>query len=224
MSGVTAALPPHGTPERWQADCDCFECQEAMRQKVGQSVLPRNSGWLLERMLEYRVQGCELYVVPAMIANYSPSTVRRHIDILVSDGVLSKVDLIPGQAGRSGIYLLHTEKLIPRPELKLYKEFRRLNESEGMSQAMAWRLMMLKEHETCEGDLCTRCGHFATEYGERCVHCHVIRNDVRVRCPVCQDGSLPKTFLDPKMQGELERVEKARTAFFQPRRLVLVKS
>ena len=146
---ATAALPPHGTPERWQADCECSECHSAMWTMVGQSVLPRNSAWLLERMLRCRVQGCELYIVPAMIANYSPSTVRRHIDILVSTGVLSKIDLIPGQAGRSGIYLLHTEKLIPRPELKMYKEFRPLNEGEGMSQAMAWRLMMLKEHETC---------------------------------------------------------------------------
>lgn len=221
---ATATLPPHGTPERWQADCDCFECQEAMRRKVGQSILPRNSGWLLGRMLEYRVQGCELYIVPAMIANYSPSTVRRHIDRLVSNGVLSKIDVIPGEAGRSGIYLLHTAKLIPRPELKLYVEFRRLNESEGMSQATAWRLMMLKDHETCEGDLCKRCGRFATEYGERCVHCHVIRNDVRVRCPVCQDGSIPKAFFDSNMRNELERVERARAAFFQSRRLMLVKS
>lgn len=97
---TTAALPPHGTPERWQADCDCFECQEAMRRKVGQSAIPRNSAWLLGRMLEYRVQGCELYFVPAMIANCSPNTVRQRIDILVSNGVVSKVGLIQGQAGR----------------------------------------------------------------------------------------------------------------------------
>jgi hypothetical protein len=191
---------------------------------VGQSVLPRNSAWLLERMLEYRVQGCELYFVPAMIANYSPSTVRRHIDILVSNGVLSKVDLIPGQAGRSGIYLLHTAKLIPRPELKLYKEFRRLNETEGLTKATAWRVLMLGEHETSNHNLCTRCGNFSTEFGDHCVHCYVVTNDIRIRCPVCQETTVPKAFFEPKMQSELERVETARTKFFQPRRLILVKS
>jgi len=57
-------------------------------------------------------------------------------------------------------------------------------------------------------------------------HCYVGRYDfgIPARCPVCQDSEIPKAFFDPKMQSELERVETARTKFFQPRRLMLVKS
>src|ERR1700685_2970075 len=119
----TAALAPHGTPERWQVDCDCSECCYAMRNMVGESDLPRDSSWTLGYMLDFRVRGCELYVVPSMVSELGGSchsTIRRHIDRLVEAGALSKIDDIKGQSGRSGVYLLHVEKLKMRSEFRLY--------------------------------------------------------------------------------------------------------
>jgi hypothetical protein len=223
----TAALAPHGTPERWQADCDCADCRWAMQDMFGDSELTYNSKAVLECLLHFRVHGCELCVVPAMIeakSHFCRATVRRHIDDLVSFGALSKIAPVEGRSGRSGIYLLHLEKLTVRPDLKLYKEFSRLSEDEGMSKASAWRMMMLKDHEMCGGNPCSRCGNFSVADGGYCAHCHVIKYQAGIRCPVCQEIEIPKVFFDPKMQSELERVETARAKFFQPRRLMLVKN
>ena len=222
----TIALSEHGTIERWMADCDCFDCRWAVESKIHASELVSTAGHLLGRMLEFRVQGCELYIVPTMIeaqGQYSLGTIRRHLDALVAFGALTKAAPIEGYGGRSGIYVLRFEKLTRRPILKMHDEFERLNETEGLTKATAWRVMMLREHETSNHNLCTRCGNFSTEYGDRCVHCYVVTNDVRIRCPVCQETTVPKAFFEPKMRSELERVETARTKFFQPRRLILVK-
>lgn len=226
MSEATSILPPHGTPERWQADCDCDECRWAMQNKIGESEIGRLS-WTLESMLKFRIRGCELQVVPALLgAGCSRSTVRHHIDRLVEVGALSKIADVKGQSGRSGIYLLHFEKLKMRSELKLFRESEKLQEDHGFTKITSWRMMMLTEHEASSGDPCVKCGNFPAEGGGSCAHCYVSRYDfgIPARCPVCQDLEIPKAFFDPKMRSELERVEKARTAFFQPRRLMLVKS
>jgi len=223
----TAAQAPHGTPERWQADCDCSECCDAMRNMVWESDLDSPSFRVLRDMLYFRVRGCELYVVPAMVSEQAGvccNTVRRRIDRLVEVGALSKVDDIKGQSGRSGIYLLHVEKLKMRSELRLYRESEKLQQDNGFTKATSWRMMMLKEHEASSGDPCVKCGNFPVDDGGFCAHCYVGRNEhLGVRCPVCQGVEIPKVFFEPKMQNELARVEAARTAFFQPRRLMLVK-
>jgi RNA polymerase subunit RPABC4/transcription elongation factor Spt4 len=102
----------------------------------------------------------------------------------------------------------------------------RLNEEEGMTKTTAWRMMMLKEHESSSGVPCVKCGSFLVEDEGCCTHCEIRRfgPSVTARCPVCQDSEIPKAFFDPKMRSELERVEKARAALFQPRRLMLVKA
>lgn len=226
MSGATAALPPHGTPERWQADCDCSACLSAMEGMIWASELDGSSSWTLRDMLKFRVRGCELYVVPAMVSEQvCLSTVRRRIDRLVEFGALSKIAGIEGQSGRSGIYLLHVEKLKMRSTLRLSREAERL-QNDGVTKITSWRVMMLKEHETSSGEPCVKCGIFCVPEGGFCAHCYVGRCDfgIPARCPVCQDVEIPKAFFDPKMRGELERVETARAAFFQPRRLMLVKS
>lgn len=222
MSEATSILPPHGTPERWQADCDCDECRWAMQNKIGESEIGRPS-WTLESLLKFRIRGCELQVVPAMIeAGCSRSTVRHHIDRLVEVGALSKLADIKGQSGRSGIYLLHLEKLKMRSELRLYRESEKLQEDHGFTKITSWRMMMLTEHEASGGDPCVKCGNFPVEDGGSCAHCCCIRTYDRpgVLCPVCQDMEIPKVFFDPKMRHELERVQKMRTVFFQPSRLL----
>jgi hypothetical protein len=216
----TAALAPHGTPERWQADCDCEECCDAIQTMVGQSALPGNSSLVLRYMLDFRVGGCELYVVPAMISDegwISQPTVRRHIDKLVEFGALSKIADIKRQPGRSGVYLLHIEKLKMRSELRLFREHGRLAETEGFTNITAWRMMLLKEHEAAGGDLCIKCGNFPVSDGGSCTHCFVSKFEPRenVRCPVCQETKIPKVFFEPKMRNELGRVEKARMELFQ---------
>jgi hypothetical protein len=180
-------------------------------------------------MLDFRVRGCELYVVPAMLSEEEGvcvSTVRRHIDRLVEVAVVSKIADIEGQSGRSGIYLLHVEKLKMRSELRLSCESEKLQQDQGFTKITSWRMMMLKEHEVSSGDPCVKCGNFPVADGGVCAHCHVGRYDfgIPARCPVCQDSEIPKAFFDPKMQSELERVETARAKFFQPRRLMLVKN
>ncbi len=224
----TAALSPHGTPERWQADCECSECESAMRRLVGQSDLDSYVSGTLGDMLTFRVRGCELYVVPTTISEQGGvcvTTVRRRIDRLVEVGAVSKISGVQGQSGRSGIYLLHVERLKMRSELRLYLESERLHEDNGFTKATSWRMMMLKEHEISSGAPCVKCGNLPTPDGGICAHCYVSRYDscVTARCPVCQDIEIPKVFLDPKMQNELDRVERARTAFLQARRLTLVK-
>jgi hypothetical protein len=215
----TAALAPHGTPERWQADCDCEECRDAMQTMVGESDFPGNSPSVLRYMLDFRVSGCELYVVPAMISEegcISQRTVRRYIDKLVEFGVLSKIADIDGRSGRSGIYLLHIENLRMRSELRLYREHERLAETEGFTKITAWRMMLLKEHEAVGGDLCLKCGNFPVSDGGSCTHCFVSKFEPREngRCPVCQETKIPKVFFDPKMRNELDLVEKARIELF----------
>ena len=224
----TAALAPHGTPERWQADCDCEECLSAMRNVVWASEVGGPYSWTLRNMLKFRVRGCELYVVPATVeanTNVCRATIRRHIDRLVEVGALSKVDDIKGQSGRSGIYLLHVEKLKMRSELRLWGESEKLQQ-DGFTKITSWRMMMLKEHETRSGDPCVKCGNFAVGDGGFCAHCYCVTTYDRpgVPCPVCQDMEIPKVFFEPKMRSELERVKKARMAFFRPQRLMLVKS
>jgi len=226
MSETNTAAPAHGTPERWQADCDCDECRWAMQGKIGESEIAFNSASILESMLHFRVRGCELYVVPTMIdARYSPQTVRHHIDRLVEVGALSKIAPIEGRVGCSGIYLLHVEKLKMRSELRLSRESEKLQQDHGFTKITSWRMMMLKEHEASSGDPCVKCGNFPVANGDFCAHCCCAKTYDRpgVPCPVCQDTEIPKVFFDSKMRNELERVEKARTAFFQPRRLMLVK-
>ncbi len=228
MSQTNTAELAHGTPERWQADCDCTECQWAMRKMVGQSVLDCPASSTLGDMLAFRVRGCELYVVPAMVSEQGrvcPSTVRRRLDRLVEVGALSKISDIKGQSGRSGIYLLHVEKLKMRSELRLYRESEKLQEDKGFTKVTSWRMLMLKEHEASSGDACVKCGNFPADDGGFCAHCYIRKNEhLGVRCAVCQDSEIPKAFFDPRMRTELERVEVARTRFFQPRRLILVKS
>jgi hypothetical protein len=194
---------------------------------VQESELDYPSLSTLRYTLDFRVRGCELYVVPAMIseqARVCMRTARRRIDRLVEVGALSKVADIKGQSGRSGIYLLHVEKLKMRSELRLHREAERLQD-DGVTKITSWRLSMLKEHETSSGESCAKCGIFPVMDGGFCAHCYVGRYDfcVPARCPVCQDPEIPKVFFEPKMQNELARVEKARAAFFQPRRLTLVK-
>lgn len=229
MSDTNAAALAHGTPERWQADCDCEECRWAMQDMIRKSDLAFNSASVLETMLHSRVRGCELYVVPAMVeanTNVCRATIRRHIDRLVEVGALSKVDDIPGQSGRSGIYLLHFEKLTMRSELRLDRESEKLQQDHGFTKITSWRMMMLKEHEASSGDPCVKCGIFPVEARGFCAHCCCARTYDRpgVLCPVCQDVEIPKVFFDPKMRNELERVQEMRTVFVQPRRLMLVKS
>jgi hypothetical protein len=201
-----------------------------MQDKIGESEIAFNSASILESMLHFRVRGCELYVVPAMIdARYSRHTVRRHIDRLVGVGALSKIADIEGQSGRSGrsgVYLLHVEKLKMRSGLRLHRESEKLQQDHGFTKITSWRMMMLKEHETRSGDACVKCGNFPVVDGGFCAHCCCAKTYDRpgVPCPVCQDVEIPKVFFEPKMREALTRVEKARTAFFQPRRLVLVKS
>jgi hypothetical protein len=213
----TAALAPHGTPERWQADCDCEECCYAMQSMVGESDLPGNS-WLLRYMLDFRVSGCELYLVPAMIGEkvFCQATVRRYIDKLVEFGALSKIADIDGRPGRCGVYLLHIDKLKMRSELRLYREHQRLAENEGFTQITAWRIILLEEHEAVGDDLCIKCGNFPVSDGGSCTHCFVSKFEPKenVRCPVCQEVNIPKVFFDPNMRNELDRVEKARMEFF----------
>jgi len=175
-------------------------------------------------MLDFRVSGCELYLVPAMVAErcFCLATVRRYIDKLVEFGALSKIADIKGESGRSGIYLLHVEKLKMRSELRLYREHERLSTTEGITLITAWRLMLLKEHEASGGDLCVKCGIFPVNDGGSCAHCCVSRYDYEkenVRCPVCQEIKIPKVFFEPRMRSELDRLEKARMAFFQSERL-----
>jgi hypothetical protein len=227
MPGTNMAVPAHGTPERWQADCDCDECRWAMQNKIGESEIGGSSSWTLEYLLHFRVRGCELYVMPTMIdVHHSPQTVRHHIDRLVEVGALSKIADIKGHSGRSGIYLLHVEKLKMRSELRLWRESEKLQQDHGFTKITSWRLLMLKEHEASSGDACVKCGNFPVADGGVCAHCCCAKtyNRPGVPCPVCQDVEIPKVFFEPKMQNELARVERARTAFFQPRRLMLVKS
>jgi hypothetical protein len=151
MSGTTNTAAPseHGTIERLVGDCDCFDCRWAVERKIHASDLVFTTGRLLGRMLEFRVRGCELYVVPTMIESqgqYSLGTIRRHLDALVNLGVLTKAAPIAGYSGRSGIYVLRFEKLTRRLILKMYDEFERLNEREGLTNATAWRVLMLREH------------------------------------------------------------------------------
>lgn len=218
MSEATTVLSPHGTPERWQADCDCSECCDAMRNMVGRSELDSPCSWTLGYMLDFRVRGCELYVVPAMVSEQARScqrTVRRRIDRLVEVGALSKIADIKGQSGRSGIYLLHVETLNMRSELRLYRESEKLQEDNGFTKITSWRMMMLKEHEARSGGPCVKCGNFPVDDGGSCAHCCVRKfEQVDVRCPVCQDMEIPRVFLDPKMRNELDRVERARMEFF----------
>lgn len=226
---ATAAVPQHGTPERWQADCECPECETAMQEKVWNSNAVDRSRLLLANMLDFRVRGCELYLVPAMLAataGMNRRTVQRHIDSLIEVGVVSKIREIEGQSGRSGIYLLHVEKLRMRPYLKMWRESQRLQHENGSTKITSWRMLMLKEHEASGGVPCARCGNFPVEDGGVCAHCCCIKTYDRpsVPCPVCQDREIPKVLFEPQMRTELERVEKARTAFSQPRRLILVKS
>jgi hypothetical protein len=223
-----AALPPHGTSERWQAGCDCTECLSAMREKVWESDLDAPCFRTLRRMLDFRVRGCELYIVPAILSEHEGvcvSTARRGIDRLVEVAVVSKIADIEGQSGRSGIYLLHVEKLKIRSGLRLSRAAEGL-QTDGVTKITSWRLMMLKEHETSSGEPCVKCGIFPVPESGFCAHCYAGRCDfgIPARCPVCQDMEIPKAFFDPKMRSELERVERARATFFQPRRLVLVKS
>ena len=112
-----------------------------------------------------------------------------------------------------------------RSELRLSREAERL-QCDGITKITSWRLMMLREHETSERGFFVRCGIFSVTGEGFCAHCYVGRYDFSMpaRCPVCQDSEIPKAFFDPKMQTEFERVENARKAFFQPRRLMLVKS
>lgn len=216
----TAALAPHGTHERWQADCDCEECCDAMQTMVGQSDLPGNSSWVLRYMLDFRVRGCELYVVPGIVseqAGISQPTVRRYIDKMVEFGALSKIADIDGRSGRCGIYLLHVEKLKMRSELRLYREHERFYETEGFTKITAWRIMLLKEHEAVGSDFCVKCGKFPVDDGGSCTHCFVSKFEPKenVRCPVCQETKIPKVFFEPKMQDEfLDRVERARVKLF----------
>lgn len=226
---ATATLPPHGTPERWQVDCDCTECHSAMWTMVSESRVDSRAAWTLADMLRFRVRGCELHVNPVMLSEQRGgcvSTVRRRVDKLIEVGALSKIADIEGHSGRSGIYLLRVEKLKMRLELKRHREMLRLNEEEGMTKTTAWRMMMLKEHESSSGIPCAKCQNFLVEDEGCCTHCEIKRYgpSVTARCPVCQDSEIPKAFFDPKMRAELERVEVARTKFFQPRRLMLVKS
>ncbi len=199
-----------------------------MRTKVWESGLDAPSFRTLRAMLDFRVRGCELYVVPAILSEQEGvcvSTIRRRIDRLVEVAVVSKVAGIEGQSGRSGIYLLHVGKLKVRSELRLSREADRL-QVDGITKITSWRLMMLKEHETSSGEPCVKCGIFPVSDSGFCAHCYVGRYDfgIPAPCPVCQDVEIPKAFFDPKMRSELERVERARATFFQPRRLVLVKS
>ena len=53
MSEATSILPPHGTPERWQAECDCSECQSAMQTKVWETDLDAPSFRTLREMLHF---------------------------------------------------------------------------------------------------------------------------------------------------------------------------
>lgn len=122
-----------------------------MRRAVGQSELESSPSWTLGYVLAFRVRGCELYVVPAMTsehARFCRNTVRRHSDRLVEVGALSKIADIQGQSGRSGIYLLHVEKLKLRSELRLYREAERLQDT-GFTKITSWRMLMLKQHEEC---------------------------------------------------------------------------
>jgi hypothetical protein len=211
----TAALAPHGTPERWQADCNCTDCRWAMRSVISESEIACNSAWILEYMLDFRVRGCELYVVPADSVHFSRATIRRHIDDLVSFGALSKIAPIKGHAGRSGVYLLHVEKLKMRSELRLHRESEKLQQDNGFTKVTSWRVMMLKEHEACSGEPCVKCGNFPVDGGGSCAHCGVRRYEqLGARCPVCQEMEIPKAFSDPKMRNVLARVETARMAFF----------
>jgi hypothetical protein len=213
-----AVLPAHGTPERWQADCDCEECCYAMQTMVGESDFPGNSPSVLRYMLDFRVSGCELYVVPAMISEegcISQPTVRRYIDKLVEFGTLSKIADINGRSGRCGIYLLHIEKLKMRSEVRLYREHERFWETEGLTKITAWRMMLLKEHEATGGDFCIKCLNFPVSDGGSCTHCFVSKFQPKenVRCPVCQEMEIPKVFFYPEMRNELDRVERARMEF-----------
>jgi hypothetical protein len=223
----TAALAPHGTPERWQADCGCSGCCDAMRKMVGESALDRYSCWTLGYMLDFRVHGCELQVAPAMLSEQEgvcESTVRRRIVRLLEVGALSKITDAENPSRRSGTYLLHIEKLKMRSELRLFTESEKLQQENGFTKITSWRMMMLKEHEASSIDPCVRCGNFPVDDGGSCAHCCVRRfEQIDVRCPVCQDVEIPQVFFEPKMQNELERVEKAKAAYFQPRRLILVK-
>jgi hypothetical protein len=147
---TTSALRPHGTPERWQAGCDCWECCEAMRTVIHESDIESNSSWTLGYMLDFRVHGCELYVVPGTLserAGICQATVRRRIDKLIEFGALSKIAGIEGKSGRAGIYLLHAEKLKMSSHIRLYREHERLVQEGKFTQVTAWRLMLLKEHE-----------------------------------------------------------------------------
>jgi hypothetical protein len=100
-----------------------------MRNLVIESDLPR-ACFTLANILEFRTFGCQFHFTPLMVAiqaGYSLNTARRHIDILVSHGVLTKVATARNESGRSGTYLLHTEKLVVRPELQRYSESGRVH-------------------------------------------------------------------------------------------------
>jgi hypothetical protein len=99
-------------------------CRHAMRALIIESDLPRGC-FTLADILEFRTSGCEFQFTPLMVAiqvGYCRNTARRHIDILVRHGVLTKVATAANESGRSGTYLLHTEKLVVRPELQRYRE------------------------------------------------------------------------------------------------------
>ena len=112
----TAKLPRHGTHERWEAGCDCTRCRWAMRDLITDSDLP-HSRWTLADTLVFRSSGCELHFTSLMVSiqvGISRNSARRRIDELVRLGVLTKVATATNEAGRSGTYRLHVEKLAVR--------------------------------------------------------------------------------------------------------------
>ena len=149
----------------------------------------------LRRMLDFRVRGCELYVVPTRLSEQEgvcASTARRSIDRLVEVALISKIADIEGQSGRSGIYLLHVEKLKVRSELRLSRVER--SQDGGVTKITSWRLLMLKEHEASSGEPCVKCGVFPVAGAGFCAHCYVGRYHfgTPARCPVCQTRKSPK--------------------------------
>jgi hypothetical protein len=123
--------PKHGTHEQWESGCDCEDCYFAMRAWIGNSDIPRMPSYTLESILEFRKSGNEFYLTPRVVStqcHMCRNTARRHIDVLVRIGVLSKIE--SNSPGRAGTYRLHFDKIHPRPEWIEYRQSKKRRREE----------------------------------------------------------------------------------------------
>ncbi len=94
----------HGTPERWEAGCDCNDCRSAVRQLISGSGISQPLVAALQDIIMFRRNRNELWLTRNTLRR---STVRDGVNELVRLGLLSRNT---DESHRS-TYLLHFERL-----------------------------------------------------------------------------------------------------------------